>query len=71
LRTEVRPVRRRKRRGKRVAYLVLVYAAAVLTTVIVLAPFAWLLISSVASPVDLLARPLEWIPSHISVSYTI
>jgi multiple sugar transport system permease protein len=66
LRTEVRPVRRRKRRGKRVAYLVLVYAAAVLTTVIVLAPFAWLLISSVASPVDLLARPLKWIPSHIS-----
>ena len=33
--------------------------------VVVLAPFAWLLISSVAAPVDLLRRPLQWIPSHI------
>jgi multiple sugar transport system permease protein len=45
---------------------VFIYAAAVLTAAIVLAPFAWLLISSVASPVDLLARPLKWIPAHIS-----
>jgi multiple sugar transport system permease protein len=34
--------------------------------VVVLAPFAWLLISSVADKVDLLARPLSWIPAHIS-----
>jgi multiple sugar transport system permease protein len=33
--------------------------------VLVLAPFAWLLISSVAAPVDLLRRPLHWIPSHV------
>ncbi|MDQ2934884.1 MAG: carbohydrate ABC transporter permease [Chloroflexota bacterium] len=33
--------------------------------VVILAPFAWLLISSVAAPVDLLARPLRWIPEHI------
>ncbi len=48
--------------------MVFVYAAAVLTTVIILAPFAWLLISSVASPRDLLARPLDWIPSHVSLA---
>jgi len=66
LRTEVLKARRRRRRGKRAAYLVFIYAAAVLTAAIVLAPFAWLLISSVASPVDLLARPLKWIPAHIS-----
>jgi multiple sugar transport system permease protein len=34
--------------------------------VVVLAPFAWLVISSVAAPVDLLERPLRWIPAHIS-----
>jgi multiple sugar transport system permease protein len=50
-----------------VAYLVFIYAAAILTAVVVLTPFAWLLISSVASPVDLLARPLKWIPSHLSL----
>jgi multiple sugar transport system permease protein len=49
-----------------VAFVAFVYAAAALTAVIVLAPFAWLLISSLASPVDLLARPLRWIPSHVS-----
>ena len=34
--------------------------------IVVLVPFAWLLISSVAKPVDLLSRPLEWIPAHIT-----
>jgi multiple sugar transport system permease protein len=48
--------------------MVFVYAAAVGTAVIILAPFVWLLISSVASPADLLARPLKWIPSHISLA---
>ena len=43
----------------------LLYAAMVIAVVVVLAPFAWLLISSVAAPVDLIRRPLEWIPSHI------
>jgi multiple sugar transport system permease protein len=36
-----------------------------IAVVVVLAPFAWLLISSVAAPVDLIRRPLQWIPSHI------
>lgn len=43
----------------------LLYAAMVIAVLVVLAPFAWLLISSVAAPVDLIRRPLEWIPSHI------
>jgi multiple sugar transport system permease protein len=41
------------------------YAAMLIALVVVLAPFAWLLISSVAAPVDLIRRPLQWIPSHI------
>jgi multiple sugar transport system permease protein len=45
----------------------LIYSAATLTAIIILAPFVWLLISSVASPADLLARPLRWIPAHISL----
>jgi multiple sugar transport system permease protein len=43
----------------------LLYAAKLIAVVVVLAPFAWLLISSVAAPVDLIRRPLQWIPSHI------
>jgi len=38
----------------------------VIAIVVILAPFVWLLISSVAAPVDLLAKPLKWIPEHIS-----
>jgi multiple sugar transport system permease protein len=54
---------RRRRRG----FTIIVYGSAALTAVIILAPFVWLLISSVASPADLLARPLHWIPAHISL----
>ena len=50
------------RRTLRSAFL---YAAMLIALVVVLAPFAWLLISSVAAPVDLIRRPLQWIPSHI------
>jgi multiple sugar transport system permease protein len=52
---------------RRVGFRILVYCSAVLTAVIILAPFTWLLISSVASPADLLARPLHWVPEHISL----
>jgi multiple sugar transport system permease protein len=45
---------------------VLLYAAMVIALIVVLAPFVWLLISSVSLPVDLLERPLRWIPAHIS-----
>jgi multiple sugar transport system permease protein len=44
----------------------LLYTALVVALIAILAPFAWLLISSVAAPVDLLERPLPWIPAHIT-----
>ena len=44
----------------------MLYAGMGIALVVILAPFAWLLISSVAAPVDLLAKPLAWIPQHIS-----
>jgi len=58
----------RRARRKRALYWVFVYAMAVMVAAIILAPFAWLVISSVASPSDLLARPLRWIPAHMSFS---
>ncbi len=54
----------RIRRALRGTFL---YAAMVVALVAVVAPFAWLLISSVAAPVDLLERPLQWIPAHIEL----
>jgi multiple sugar transport system permease protein len=42
------------------------YLGMAIALIVVLAPFAWLLISSVAQPVDLLARPLSWVPAHVS-----
>lgn len=45
-------------------YRVLIHGAAVLVMVIILAPFAWLLYSSVVGPTDLLARPLHWWPAR-------
>ncbi len=59
----VHGIRFRLRRLVRRAFL---YVAMVVALMVVLAPFAWLLISSVALPVDLLERPLQWIPAHIS-----
>lgn len=47
---------------------VLIHLAALVVAVVILAPFLWLVISSVASGSDLLARPLRWIPSHLSFS---
>lgn len=43
------------------------YAAMVLTLVIILAPFAWLIISSVSSQADLITLPLRWIPPEPSL----
>ncbi len=52
-------------RARRLGRATFLYGAMVVALVVILAPFAWLLISSVAAPVDLLARPLRWIPAHI------
>lgn len=46
----------------RPAYFVMMYAFAALLCVVVLAPFAWLLISSVSSPNDLLSSTPHWLP---------
>jgi multiple sugar transport system permease protein len=55
-----------RRRPRHLARSLFLYTGMVVALVVVLAPFVWLLISSVAAPVDLLAKPLKWIPEHIS-----
>ena len=47
-------------------YRIFIHVAAVVVSLIFLAPLAWLAIASVSSPVELLQVPLKWIPSHIS-----
>ena len=42
--------------------------AAIFTAAVIIAPFLWLVISSLAAPADLLVRPLRWIPEHPSFS---
>jgi multiple sugar transport system permease protein len=49
-------------------YRIFIHAAAVLVSLVLLAPFAWLVIASLSSQVDLLRVPLKWIPSHLSFS---
>jgi multiple sugar transport system permease protein len=51
---------------RRAARAVFLYGAMIIALAFILAPFAWLLISSVAEPVDLLQRPLRWIPAHVT-----
>ncbi len=60
------PAGRATRRPGRLARSVVLYGLMVVTLVLVLAPFAWLLISSVSLPADLLAKPLSFIPHAIS-----
>lgn len=48
-------------------YRILVHVAAAVAALIVLAPFAWLVIASLARPSDLLARPLDFLPDHLSL----
>ncbi len=58
--------RRRPVTLRRVLRTIFIYAGMSVALVVILGPFLWLLISSVADKVDLLARPLSWIPAHIS-----
>lgn len=46
----------------------LLYLSALLVAALVLAPFVWLIISSIASGQDLLAKPLRWWPEHANFS---
>src|SRR5215213_3846466 len=50
------------------AFKVFIYAAAVFTTINILAPLAWLIISSVAASAYLLTNPLRLISSHSFLS---
>jgi multiple sugar transport system permease protein len=43
------------------------YVSMLVVLVLILAPFAWLVISSVASQADLITVPLKWIPEHASL----
>ncbi|MBC6458362.1 carbohydrate ABC transporter permease [Actinomadura sp. HBU206391] len=45
-------------------YLAFMYAMAVLMAVVILAPFAWLVISSVSSPTELIGSHVHWLPER-------
>jgi multiple sugar transport system permease protein len=49
-------------------YQIFIHLAAVVVSLVFLAPFAWLVIASLSSQVDLLKVPLKWIPEHLSFS---
>src|ERR1035437_2008098 len=59
--------RRRPLTRGRVVRALFLYAGMIIALVVVVAPFSWLVISSVADKADLLTKPLEWIPAHISL----
>jgi multiple sugar transport system permease protein len=64
-RTRLKP-RRKPITARRILRTLFVYAGMVIALLVILGPFAWLLISSVADKADLITRPLSWIPAHIS-----
>lgn len=47
---------------------VLIYVAAALLAVVILAPFAWLVIMSISSAADLSSLPLHWLPQKYDFS---
>lgn len=49
------------------AHTAAIYAAMAAVSTVILVPFAWLVVSSVADPADLLRRPLQWVPQHVSL----
>jgi multiple sugar transport system permease protein len=48
-------------------YRVFIHVAAVLTSVVILAPFAWLFYSSVVGQTDLVSRPMRWLPEQFTL----
>jgi len=50
------------------SYLIWIHIAAVLMALVVLAPFAWLLISSISPPAELLASHPHWLPHEPTLS---
>jgi multiple sugar transport system permease protein len=61
--TSARP-RRRTATARSTALRTGQYVAMVITLVCILAPFAWLIISSISSQADLITLPLQWLPPH-------
>ena len=62
------PLTRHPRRsGRFLAKRAILYGLMLVVLIAILAPFAWLLISSVSRPVDLLDKPLRFFPSEISL----
>ena len=45
-------------------YLVGIHVAAVVMALVILLPFAWLLISSISPPTDLVSSRVHWWPAH-------
>lgn len=54
----------KKRKVKRVLTQTFVYILAFILSVYVLAPYAWLIISSISSKADLISTPLHWWPQR-------
>ncbi|HEV7899995.1 MAG TPA: carbohydrate ABC transporter permease [Planosporangium sp.] len=49
------------------AYRVFIHVAALVAAAVILAPFGWLVYSSLVGQSDLLARPLRWWPSQVTL----
>ncbi len=47
---------------------VAIHALALAVLVVTLAPFVWLVIVSISRPVDLVQKPLQWLPSALDLS---
>jgi multiple sugar transport system permease protein len=52
---------------ERTGYRVFNHVSALVVSVVILAPFGWLLYSSFAGQIDLVSRPMKWIPDHVTL----
>jgi multiple sugar transport system permease protein len=49
-------------------YKIFIHLAALVTSLVILAPFGWLFYSSIVGQTDLLSRPMRWWPEHLTLS---
>jgi multiple sugar transport system permease protein len=47
-------------------YRIFIHVAALITSLVILAPFAWLFYSSLVGQTDLVSRPMRWLPEHVT-----
>ena len=59
-------VQKRKGRGKKIFFRVLVHAILILCSITMLVPFLWMISSSLKNMDELFAIPPVWIPKHIA-----